>query len=79
MTVPSRRAAIALELSTRPSSHAGEATPARRSILRQLRLPSGGIAVAYPFVESPNYTPAKSRSIGVVVVHTMEIASGRTP
>jgi N-acetyl-anhydromuramyl-L-alanine amidase AmpD len=74
MTVPSRRAAIALELSTRPSSHAGEATPARGSILRQLRLPSGGNAVAYPFVKSPNFTPATSRSIGVVVVHTMEIA-----
>lgn len=30
--------------------------------------------MAYPFVESPNYTPAKGRTIGVVVVHTMEIA-----
>jgi N-acetyl-anhydromuramyl-L-alanine amidase AmpD len=30
--------------------------------------------VAYPFVESPNVTPAKGRAIGVVVMHTMEIA-----
>ena len=29
--------------------------------------------MAYPFVESPHFTPATSRSIGVVVVHTMEI------
>jgi N-acetyl-anhydromuramyl-L-alanine amidase AmpD len=30
--------------------------------------------VAYPFVESPNVTPAKGRAIDVVVMHTMEIA-----
>jgi N-acetyl-anhydromuramyl-L-alanine amidase AmpD len=30
--------------------------------------------VAYPFVESPNFTPADGRAIGVVVMHTMEIA-----
>jgi N-acetyl-anhydromuramyl-L-alanine amidase AmpD len=29
--------------------------------------------VAYPFVESPNYTAATARKIGVVVIHTMEI------
>lgn len=33
-----------------------------------------GGRVAYPFVESPNFTPANRRSIGVVVMHTMEIA-----
>ncbi len=30
--------------------------------------------MAYPFVESPNFTPADGRAIGVVVMHTMEIA-----
>ena len=30
--------------------------------------------VAYPFVPSPNFTSAKARTIGVVVMHTMEIA-----
>jgi N-acetyl-anhydromuramyl-L-alanine amidase AmpD len=35
---------------------------------------SGGWSVAYPFVESPNFTPADGRAIGVVVMHTMEIA-----
>ena len=30
--------------------------------------------MAYPFVESPNFTPANGRAIGVVVMHTMEIA-----
>ena len=30
--------------------------------------------MAYPFVESPNVTPAKGRAIDVVVMHTMEIA-----
>ena len=30
--------------------------------------------MAYPFVKSPNFTPATARSIGVVVMHTMEIA-----
>jgi len=30
--------------------------------------------VAYPFVESPNVTPATARRIDVVVMHTMEIA-----
>jgi N-acetyl-anhydromuramyl-L-alanine amidase AmpD len=30
--------------------------------------------VAYPFVESPNVTPATARRIHVVVIHTMEIA-----
>ena len=30
--------------------------------------------MAYPFVESPNVTPATARAIDVVVVHTMEIA-----
>ena len=30
--------------------------------------------MAYPFVESPNMTPATGRAIGVVVIHTMEIA-----
>ena len=30
--------------------------------------------MAYPFVESPNHTPARGRAIDVVVVHTMEIA-----
>jgi N-acetyl-anhydromuramyl-L-alanine amidase AmpD len=30
--------------------------------------------VAYPFVESPNYTRANGRAIDVVVMHTMEIA-----
>jgi N-acetyl-anhydromuramyl-L-alanine amidase AmpD len=30
--------------------------------------------VAYPFVESPNFTSATGRAIDVVVVHTMEIA-----
>ena len=30
--------------------------------------------MAYPFVESPNYTPATARPTGVVVMHTMEIA-----
>ena len=29
--------------------------------------------VAYPFVESPNFTAAAARKIGVVVMHTMEI------
>jgi N-acetyl-anhydromuramyl-L-alanine amidase AmpD len=29
--------------------------------------------VAYPFVESPNVTPATGRAIGTVVMHTMEI------
>jgi N-acetyl-anhydromuramyl-L-alanine amidase AmpD len=33
----------------------------------------GGV-VAYPFVESPNKTPTKGRSIDFVVMHTMEIA-----
>jgi N-acetyl-anhydromuramyl-L-alanine amidase AmpD len=28
----------------------------------------------YPFVESPHYTPAEGRVVGVVVIHTMEIA-----
>jgi hypothetical protein len=35
--------------------------------------PRGG-GVAYPFVESPNVTPATARRIDVVVMHTMEIA-----
>jgi N-acetyl-anhydromuramyl-L-alanine amidase AmpD len=35
---------------------------------------SGGWSVAYPFVESPTFTPADGRAIGVVVMHTMEIA-----
>ncbi len=30
--------------------------------------------MAYPFVESPNMTPATGRAIGVVVIHTMEIS-----
>jgi len=30
--------------------------------------------MAYPFVESPNRTRAPGRAIGVVVIHTMEIA-----
>ena len=30
--------------------------------------------MAYPFVESPNVTPATARRIDVVVMHTMEIA-----
>jgi len=30
--------------------------------------------VSYPFVESPHLTPANGRAIGVVVIHTMEIA-----
>jgi N-acetyl-anhydromuramyl-L-alanine amidase AmpD len=30
--------------------------------------------MAYPFVESPNRTRAPGRTIGVVVIHTMEIA-----
>jgi N-acetyl-anhydromuramyl-L-alanine amidase AmpD len=30
--------------------------------------------VAYPYVESPNVTPATGRAIDVVVMHTMEIA-----
>ena len=30
--------------------------------------------VAYPFVKSPNFTPATARPIGVLVIHTMEIA-----
>jgi N-acetyl-anhydromuramyl-L-alanine amidase AmpD len=30
--------------------------------------------MAYPFVESPNTTRAPGRAIGVVVIHTMEIA-----
>jgi N-acetyl-anhydromuramyl-L-alanine amidase AmpD len=30
--------------------------------------------MAYPFVESPNRTRAAGRAIGVVVIHTMEIA-----
>jgi N-acetyl-anhydromuramyl-L-alanine amidase AmpD len=30
--------------------------------------------VAYPFVESPNFTRASGRAIDVVVMHTMEIA-----
>jgi N-acetyl-anhydromuramyl-L-alanine amidase AmpD len=30
--------------------------------------------VAYPFVESPNFTRAPGRAIGVVVMHTMEIS-----
>lgn len=30
--------------------------------------------MSYPFVESPNFTPADSRAITVVVIHTMEIA-----
>ena len=30
--------------------------------------------MAYPFVESPNVTPATGRRIDVVVMHTMEIA-----
>jgi N-acetyl-anhydromuramyl-L-alanine amidase AmpD len=34
----------------------------------------GGGRVAYPFVESPNFTSATGRAIDVVVVHTMEIA-----
>ena len=29
--------------------------------------------MAYPFVESPNFTAAAARKIGVVVMHTMEI------
>ena len=29
--------------------------------------------MAYPFVESPNFTPATRRAIDVVVMHTMEI------
>ena len=33
--------------------------------------------MAYPFVESPNMTPASGRAIGVVVMHTMEIAERR--
>ena len=28
----------------------------------------------YPFVESPHLTTADGRSIGVIVIHTMEIA-----
>jgi len=42
-----------------------------------MREPSGRateVVVAYPFVESPNVTPAKGRAIDVVVMHTMEIA-----
>src|SRR4029079_16380282 len=34
----------------------------------------GGGCMAYPFVESPNRTRAPGRAIGVVVIHTMEIA-----
>ena len=30
--------------------------------------------MAYPFVESPNFTPASRRAVGVVVIHTMEIS-----
>jgi N-acetyl-anhydromuramyl-L-alanine amidase AmpD len=30
--------------------------------------------VPYPFIESPHFTPADRRAIGVVVIHTMEIA-----
>ena len=33
--------------------------------------------MAYPFVESPNYTHATGRAIDVVVMHTMEIAERR--
>ena len=35
-------------------------------------MPGRGV-VAYPFVESPNFTPATRRAIDVVVMHTMEI------
>ena len=38
----------------------------------QSRSREGG--VAYPFVESPNVTPATARRFDVVVMHTMEIA-----
>ena len=30
--------------------------------------------MAYPFVESPNFTSASGRAIDVVVIHTMEIS-----
>jgi N-acetyl-anhydromuramyl-L-alanine amidase AmpD len=30
--------------------------------------------VPYPFIESPHFTPADGRAIGVVVIHTMEVA-----
>jgi len=35
-------------------------------------LPGG--RVPYPFIESPHQTAASGRSIGIVVIHTMEIA-----
>ena len=41
--------------------------------LRPIPVSEGGV-VAYPFVESPNMTPARTRAIDVVVMHTMEIA-----
>jgi N-acetyl-anhydromuramyl-L-alanine amidase AmpD len=44
-------------------------------MLARLRCIPGRLGVvAYPFVESPNKTPASGRSISVVVMHTMEIA-----
>jgi N-acetyl-anhydromuramyl-L-alanine amidase AmpD len=42
-------------------------------MLARLRRSEGG-PLAYPFVESPNFTPASRRAIDVVVMHTMEIA-----
>jgi len=42
-------------------------------MLGPLRRSEGG-PLAYPFVESPNFTPASRRAIDVVVMHTMEIA-----
>ena len=38
------------------------------------RIGRGEVGLAYPFVESPNVTPATARRIDVVVMHTMEIA-----
>jgi hypothetical protein len=33
--------------------------------------------VAYPFVESPNKTPTKGRTIDLVVIHTAEVGERR--